>query len=311
MTAAYTGNGAYCFTNALHMCVLASGADPLTLPGPSFIECLTAMPFGRFYRSIPPSGFGISARGWSPEEDGLAVAVEALGWRCEESVGGATDAAVERLASSLKHGPVLIGPVDFGHLTHHRGAAGMAGFDHYVVGLEMVADGLVLHDPAGLAFALLPVPDLIEAWRAERITYKRDSFTMRFGFVRERSPTRAEMIAHALPHIRANARRVIDEPGRNTGRRALEGLAGALRGDVPEALERQLLVFSLPTVARRSTDAAGFLAEAGLAEAARLMGEEAVLWGRACSLVARRDFAGAAAAVETLAVLEEQLAAAL
>jgi hypothetical protein len=31
MVAAYTGNGAYCFSNSLHMSLLAAGADPFDL----------------------------------------------------------------------------------------------------------------------------------------------------------------------------------------------------------------------------------------------------------------------------------------
>lgn len=41
--AAYTGNGGYCFSNALHMSLLAAGADPSTLPEPWVVECLTTM----------------------------------------------------------------------------------------------------------------------------------------------------------------------------------------------------------------------------------------------------------------------------
>jgi hypothetical protein len=84
-----------------------------------------------------------------------------------------------------------------------------------------------------------------------------------------------------------------------------------VRGGPPEALERHLVVFLLPTAARRAVDAARFLAEAGLPAAAAAMGEEAELWGRSCSAASRRDWSKAGNLVEQLADAEQELAAAL
>src|SRR5690349_11157064 len=93
MVAPYTGNGAYCFTNALHTGLLAAGADPLALPEPWFLECLTAMPFGRCF-APGSSTFGISATGWSLDGQALTLAIQALGWRSELSHGGSAEEAV-------------------------------------------------------------------------------------------------------------------------------------------------------------------------------------------------------------------------
>ncbi|HEY3108773.1 MAG TPA: hypothetical protein VGL23_08475 [Chloroflexota bacterium] len=112
MVAAYTGNGAYCFSNSLHMSLLAAGADPLTLPETWFIECLTAMPFGRFFSAAGPS-FGINAPGWRLERQALPLAIEALGWRCETRHGGPADEALARLRDGLARGPAMLGPLDF------------------------------------------------------------------------------------------------------------------------------------------------------------------------------------------------------
>jgi hypothetical protein len=308
--AAYTGNGAYCFSNALHMSLLAAGADPLALPETWFVECLTAMPFGRVFDADGPR-FWINASGWSPERRGLPLAVEALGWRCETWHGGSAEEASARLREALARGPAMLGPLDFGYLSHHRGAAAMAGFDHYVTGLALTDEGLLLHDPAGAPYAVLPVPDLLDAWRADRIGWKLGPYTLRSHFERERSPTREEMIARALPAVRANVHREPARPGSASGHRALRALAGAVRGGPPEALERHLVVFLLPTAARRSVDAARFLAEAGLPAAAAAMGEEAELWGRSCSAASRRDWARAGDLLQQLADAEQELVAAL
>ena len=310
MVAAYTGNGAYCFSNALHMSLLAAGANPLTLPDTWFIECLTAMPFGRFFSPVGPS-FGISAPGWSPEQHGLAHAVEALGWRCRTWHGESADEALERLRDGLARGPALLGPVDFGYLSYHRGSAGMAGFDHYVVGLARTDEVLLLHDPAGCPYAVLPIADLLDAWRADRIGWKLGPYTLRSDFERQCWPTRLEMIARALPAVRANVHREVERPDRCHGHRALSQLAAVLRVGPPETLERQLIVFLLPTVARRSVDAARFLADAGIPAAARAMADQAVLWGQTGSAVARRDWTSAAGLVARLADAEHELAATL
>ena len=310
MVAAYTGNGAYCFTNALHMSLLAAGADPLTLPEPWFIECLTAMPFGRVFQPDGPR-FAISAPGWSLDGQALPLAIEALGWRSDAWHGGSADEALARLRAALARGPAMLGPLDFGYLSHHRGSAAMAGFDHYVTGLALTDEGLLLHDKAGAPYAVLPVPDLLEAWRADRIGWKLGPYTMRAHFERERSPTRAQMTARALPAVRANVHREPAQPPNASGHRALRALARAVRGGPPEALERHLVVFLLPTAARRAVDAARFLAEAGLPAAAAAMGKEAELWGRSCSAVSRGDWPRAGDLVERLVDAEQELAAAL
>jgi len=309
--AAYTGNGAYCFSNGLHMSLLAAGAEPLRLPEPGFLECLSGMAFGRLYNVQRPVFFP-SAPGWSPEEHGLERAIDALGWRCEVWCDGCdADEALDRLRRGLAQGPVLLGPLDFGYLSHFRGSGAMAGFDHYVVGLGLTDDGLVLHDPAGIPYAVLPLADLLPAWRADRIGYKRAPYTLRTTFQRVAMPSRQAMIERAWPLVRDCIRDLADGPRHFGGHRALSRLAAAMRTAVPEPLEKHLLGFSLPTAARRSVDAARFLAEADRPDAARLMRDEAVLWGLACSLAARGDWPRAAEAVDRLAAIDREVASTL
>src|SRR5207248_957047 len=181
----------------------------------------------------------------------------------------------------------------------------------HVVGLALTDESLLLHDPAGCPYAVLRIPDLLDAWRADSIGWKLGPYTLRSHFEPERAPARAEMIARVLPAVRANVHRGPGRPEHAAGPLALRALAAVLRDGPPEELERRLIVFSLPTAARRAVDAARFLAEAGLPSGASAMGLEAVLWGRSCSAVARRDWPGAADLVERLADAEQELAAAL
>jgi hypothetical protein len=170
MIVPYAGNGAYCVSNSLQMCLLGATRDQLDVPEPWFLECLTGMPFGASYHQRHLR-FWPSAPGFDPEKGGgVAQAIETLGWACEtwhasapEADAGQTgpaDEALVRLRDGLRDGPVMIGPLDFGYLSHFRETGRMAGFDHYVVELALDDQDLLLHDPAGLPFARLPVADL-------------------------------------------------------------------------------------------------------------------------------------------------------
>jgi hypothetical protein len=317
----YTGNAAYCFTNSLHMCLQASSRDRGAVPEPGFLECLTGMTFGGHYSSKWVR-YWPSAPNYSPEKGGgLALAVETLGWTCETWHGGdpvasdvdaiMADEALARLRAAVRDGPVLLGPVDFGFLSHFRGSSQMAGTDHYVVGLDLNERGLLLHDPAGLPYAVLPVEHLLPAWRADRIGFKLGPYTMRHRFRRVTTVTRSAMIERTLPVARRNTLANPGGPETFGGAEALVQLARQLRSEVTEGLERNLLGFSFPTAARRSVDAACFLTKGGHDEAAALVGQRATLWGRATSAAARREWGLAADTLDEMAEIERSLAGAL
>jgi len=69
MNASFTGNGAYCYANTLHMTLLAAGGVSAAVPEPGFLECATVMPprntnaHGRGSASVASDP---SATGWSP-----------------------------------------------------------------------------------------------------------------------------------------------------------------------------------------------------------------------------------------------------
>jgi hypothetical protein len=278
---AFTGNAAYCFSNSLHMTLLGSGADSGAVPEPGFLECLTGMPFGKTY--LPERRrFWPSAPGFGTEQGGgLEVAIRTLGWRCETwyageaaadaADGGAAPEALGRLRDGLRYGPALVGPVDFGHLSYSPHAPHLAGADHYVVALALETDHLLLHDPAGAPYAVLPMADLLAAWRAERIGYKRGPYTLRTAFRQTARVPRQAMIEQTLPLARRNATADPAGPATYGAGAALARLAHDLRGEVPEALAAHLLGFSFPTAARRTVDAACFLAEGARRDVAGLL----------------------------------------
>jgi hypothetical protein len=321
MPTAFTGNAAYCFSNSLHMTLLGSGAAPGTVPEPGFLECLTGMPFGKTYLPARRT-FWPSAPGFSPEQGGgLDAAIATLGWSCEAWFASGTGAdaagedaapeALSRLREGLRRGPALLGPVDFGFLSYSPHAAHMAGADHYVVALALEGDHLLLHDPAGAPYAVLPVADFLEAWRAARVGYKRGAYTLRTDFRSVAPVPRRRMIERTLPLARRNAGADPGGPSTYGGGEALARLASDLRGDVSETMVAHLLGFSFPTAARRTVDAACFLAEGGRSGASALLDRQARLWGRVNATAAQPHWEDAAGLVGEIAALERELAASL
>lgn len=302
--ATFTGNGAYCYANALHMLLSAAADD---VPEPGFLECATGMPFGQLFFASEAPIFWPSPPGWDPEE-GLAHAIPALGWMCETQFGDASEEeALKHLRTALRDGPVLVGPVDFGYLSYSPASAHMPGTDHYVVALELRADDICVHDPAGYPFAELPLADFLQAWKAERVGYRQGAYTLRGCFRHERLVSRREIIDRTVELASVLVRRPPRAPNAFGGAEALEQLARCLRGNVAESLEYNLLGFSLPTAARRTTDATSFLAEGNWPEAAAIMHAQAVLWGKALSRGARREWQQLADLLLELADKEREL----
>jgi hypothetical protein len=142
--AVFTGNGAYCYANALHMVLASEAPDGANIPKPGFLECATAMPFGQMFVAPDAPTFWPSPPDRNPER-GLEHAIPALGWSCETWFGSEAENVVfERLRTALHHGPVLLGPVDFGYLSYSPASVHMPGADHYVVALELGAESVLV-----------------------------------------------------------------------------------------------------------------------------------------------------------------------
>ncbi len=168
-----------------------------------------------------------------------------------------------------------------GHLAHNPRNARSAGADHFVVVLEVDEHQVRFHDPAGFPFATLPVAAFLPAWRAERVAYARAGYVLRSGLHQVTELSRVEMIARALPHVRAG---LVADPGgpqRYGSMQALRLCAASLRGDVSDGLAGHLVSFALPLAARRRGDAAAFMYEADNPRAAALLEREAQLFGAA------------------------------
>ena len=122
----YAGNGDYCYANSLYMCLRGGGAPVESLPAPSFLQCLTTMPFGNVYLKEA----GLYFFDGDAPDVGLPRAIESLGWTCQVERGGDEQTALQRLRTAIEHGPVLLGPLDMGYLTFNPNYRYNGGSDH-------------------------------------------------------------------------------------------------------------------------------------------------------------------------------------
>ena len=301
----YIGCSDYCFSNSLHMSLLASGAPAESLPSTSFLECLTTMPFGYTYFKEAELFF---FSGPSPDL-GLTCAIETLGWTCTLQRGGTEEAALARLRAAIQHGPVLIGPANMGYLTYNPNHRYAVGAGHYIMVLGIEEDYAMIHDPKGFPCAALPVENLLKAWRAEEmdLVYTDEPYTMRAAFRPIEPASRQQMIERTLPQIGANLRQERWKPELYGGIPALRMLAQTLQAEVPERLTTHLFHFALPLGLRHKVDAQHFLREGNQSEAADLIDQQARLLGRAQYAGVQHDWSEVTDLIEQVATLEERL----
>ncbi|HZS77533.1 MAG TPA: hypothetical protein VFA41_13050 [Ktedonobacteraceae bacterium] len=308
----YSGNGDYCYANSLYMSLLAAGAKAGEVPTPGFLECLTTLPFGKMYLRLDEGPLVFFSSSEANPDLGLTLAVQSLGWECEETRGGSAEEALVRLRKAVQDAPVLAGPLDMGYLTYSPFHRELAGGDHFVLVLAVEEDCVIMHDPMKYPYASLPLSEFLEAWRADRVGYRSAPYTMRSHFRQVEARTRQEMIARALPTIRHNLSVSLQGPVVYNGVAALSCLIDDLRADEkPSSVLESLATFVFPLAARRSLDAAFFLREAGLPDAAQCMQRQAMLAGKAQYLAAHEQWQSVAAIMEQLAEEEQKLLASL
>lgn len=315
MMTPYTGKSEYCYANSLHMSLIGAGADARELSDPGFLECLTTLPFGKEYMRLEDGPLVFFSSPDVSPVTGLRRAIEALGWTCNEWCGqdGSQDGeeALSRLREGLKSGPVLVGPIHFGYLSYVPGCPYAPEGDHFVVVLAVKDEEVILHDPGGYPFAVIPISDFLLAWRAEHIPYKRGPYIMRTGFRKVDNPSRRQMMGRTLPLFKDNVAADPGGPEIFGGIQALRLLAQDLRGEVPAGLQGHMVNFAIPLAARRCLDAAAFLLEAGKEVAGANMRRQAELFGRAQYLAANEWWVDVAGIIEQLAEAESELVAVL
>ena len=98
-----------------------------------------------------------------------------------------------KLETFLSNGPVVLGPLDMGHLTYNPNHTILYGVDHFVTVYALDGQYLYLHDPADFACMKVAFNDILEAWKAESIDYKRGAYSMWGNFKKVKSPSQTEI----------------------------------------------------------------------------------------------------------------------
>ena len=187
-----------------------------------------------------------------------------------------------KLETFLSNGPVVLGPLDMGHLTYNPNHTILYGVDHFVTVYALDGQHLYLHDPAGFACMKVTFNDIIEAWKAEAIDYKRGAYSMWGNFKKVKSPCQTE---------------IYQETARIMRNRYLNGQSGVLKYYAKAVAENGLNTeqkqlhqyFSFKLAAVRNLYLSKFLKDHE-PEGARLKEELATLFGQAHLSCLKEDY---------------------
>ena len=187
-----------------------------------------------------------------------------------------------KLEAFMSNGPVVLGPLDMGHLTYNPNHTILYGVDHFVTVYDIDDRYLYLHDPAGFACMKVAFNDILEAWKAETIDYKRGAYSMWGNFKKVKSPSQTEIYQETAKIIKT---------------RYLNGQSGVLECYAKSVAENGLNTeqkqlhqyFSFKLAAVRNLYLSKFL-KAYDPEGARLKEELASLFGQAHLSCLKEDY---------------------
>lgn len=276
----YIGSGPYCFSNSLAM--MTGDHDS------SVIQFATCSPFGM--QTFGPMVF-FDPYGWEPLQ-GIAMALEAMGWEAREIIGKDEADARENLTRELAKGPVFVGPVELGWLSYNPIFNGPIESDHYVVVNRLLDNGMLeVHDPQGFPYATIPVDQFMKAWKADTIPYGQ-GWTMRTDFKRVAKYTEEEVIKRSIKNAVAclsGDKGAEMPPGSKMNGDATQILATRIKEDFNGPLKGLLTMFAIRSGARSAADGATCLSKVGYHEAAKLMETQARLIGSLQYTLTRGD----------------------
>ena len=187
-----------------------------------------------------------------------------------------------KLETFLSNGPVVLGPLDMGHLTYNPNHTILYGVDHFVTVYDIDDQYLYLHDPAGFACMKVACNDILEAWKAEAIDYKRGAYSMWGNFKKVKSPSQTEIYQETA--------RIMKNRYLNGKNGILECYAKAVAENGLNTEQKQLhQYFSFKLAAVRNLYLSKFL-KVHDPEGARLKEELATLFGQAHLSCLKEDY---------------------
>lgn len=187
-----------------------------------------------------------------------------------------------KLEMFLSNGPVVLGPLDMGHLTYNLNHTILYGVDHFVTVYSIDDQYLYLHDPAGFACVKVDFKDILEAWKAEAIDYKRGAYSIWGNFKRLKTPSQTEIYQETA--------RIIKSRYLNGQNGVLKCYAKAVAENGLNTEQKQLhQYFSFKLAAVRNLYLSKFLKNHD-PEGARLKEELATLFGQAHLSCLKEDY---------------------
>jgi len=278
----YFGDVSLCYTYSLAMALHSYGYDVR----PEFLEAIMVMgngasivkedeehPLVFFDNGMPDLSISHSLKilGFDYEDFYLKDGAEV---NLEEIKG--------KLETFLSNGPVVLGPLDMGHLTYNPNHTILYGVDHFVTVYGIDDQYLYLHDPAGFACMKVTFNDILEAWKAEDIDYKRGSYSMWGNFKKVKSPSQTEIFQETA--------RIMKNRYLNGQSGVLECYAKAVAENGLNTEQKQLhQYFSFKLAAVRNLYLSKFLKDHD-PEGARLKEELASLFGQAHLSCLKEDY---------------------
>jgi len=303
----YIGSSPYCYANSLAMML---GDDS---PSPAVLEFATGSPFGM--EIIGGKDPFFDPYGWDPVK-GIELALRAAGWDSTLQVGQDASDALENLRQALSGGSAaFVGPLDTGHLLYHPDSAHLSGVDHFLVVLGMTDDDewVEVHDPHGYPYAKLPVRDLMQAWKAEGISYGKP-YMLRSNFRRVERVSEEDVVRRSLGPARKWLSMEIHGMGEDAmplgsvgNGTAARQLARMLETNFTAGLRAHMVYFAVRVGARRLADGSTCLARVGYRDAAGVMGKQARLVGSLQYSLVQDDVAAAVGTLEALAETYQEL----
>lgn len=190
----YFGNAKYCYANSVAM-LLASISEHIS---PSLIEVLTGVGLGAFLKN---DGLLFFSNLTGKPDIGISKAMEILGFKFMEKFSESSEAnPFSALEYDLRNSTAVLGPLDMSYLVYIPGHQYMRGsaIDHFVLAYAIDRDKLYLHDPGGYPSVSITRPEMLLAWKAENIHYRRDYYRYWTSPKRITSPSDGEIYQQAL-----------------------------------------------------------------------------------------------------------------
>ena len=305
----FVGRMSYCYSKCLAMMLQLKG-DHYSLP---FIECITTAPFGFVY--VPEDGGGFAVSGYNPHV-GVGRALRLLRYDSRFRSFANSSEALRFLRRTLENDVVLIGPVDMGLLPYDPYHKFKLGSDHYVVATEMGDENLVVNDPDGYVHVPIPIGDFGKAWKADRIRYKRGSYSLwTIGRRRGKSPRRSiweAALRLGLKNLRE--KREVRRGGRVlycSGPTAIRRLAEDVNRKRSSRWLQFYSTFTFRVSAQKCFDSSIFIREApfanpDLSRASELRMTQARLYSNAQLYGAQKSFLQVSRTLSAVSQLEEE-----